>query len=204
MTNTHQHPKIITDYLEKERTLGRLLGPFPPMLHIPELHINRFGVIPKGHNTGKWRLITDLSHPPGQTANDGIDPIICSLTYTSMDQVAECIVHLGSHTMLAKVDIESAFRLVPVHPQDRPLLGVRWDDQLFIDPLKIFNAMADALHWYLGNRGVPHIFHYLDDFIFLGALTPLNVKTPCSHLTKSARSWEYLLQNINGMDQQTA
>ena len=83
-----------------------------------------------------------------------------------------------SHTMLAKIDIESAFRLVPVHPQDRPLLGVRWDDQLFIDPMlpfglrsapKIFNAVADALHWYLGNRGVPHIFHYLDDFIFLGA-----------------------------------
>ena len=144
-------------YLDKEKTLGRLLGPFPPTLHIPELQINRFGVIPKGHNTGKWRLITDLSHSPGQSVNDGMDSTICSLTYTSVDEIAERIVHLGRHTMLAKIDIESAFQLIPVHPQDRPLLGVKWDDELLIDPMlpfglysapKIFNAVADALQWY--------------------------------------------------------
>ncbi len=31
------------------------------------------GVIPKGHNTGKWRLIMDLSYPPEQSVNDSID-----------------------------------------------------------------------------------------------------------------------------------
>ena len=32
--------------------------------------------------------------------------------------------HFGKRTMLAKVDIKSAFRLLPVHPVDRHLLGM--------------------------------------------------------------------------------
>jgi hypothetical protein len=39
--------------------------------------------IPKGHNTGKWRLITDLSFPRGQSVNDGIEPDLCSICYIS-------------------------------------------------------------------------------------------------------------------------
>lgn len=34
---------------------------------------------------------------------------------------------------------------------------------------KIFNAVADGLEWYLRKCGVRHVFHYLDDFIVLGA-----------------------------------
>ena len=176
MGSARLHPEVITDYLQRERTLGRLLGPFPGSLVLPNLQINRFGVIPKGHNTGRWRLITDLSFPPGQSVNDGIDPALCSLAYTTVDQVAEVVAGLGTAALLAKVDIESAYRLIPVHPQDRPLQAVRWEGQVFIDPMlpfglrsapKIFNAVADALNWLLHQRGIPHVLHYLDDFIII-------------------------------------
>ena len=33
---------------------------------------------------------------------------------------------------------------------------------------KIFNAIADALHWYLQSSGIQLLFHYLDDFIIAG------------------------------------
>ena len=33
---------------------------------------------------------------------------------------------------------------------------------------KIFNAVADALNWYLHQCGIPHVLHYLDDFIIIG------------------------------------
>ena len=176
MGSARLHPEVITDYLRKELTLGRLLGPFSGSLVLPNLHINRFGVIPKGHNTGKWRLITDLSFPSGQSVNDGIDPALCSLAYTTVDQVAEVVTRLGTAALLAKVDIESAYRLIPVHPQDRPLQAVRWEGQVFIDPMlpfglrsapKIFNAVADALNWLLRQCGIPHVLHYLDDFIII-------------------------------------
>ena len=55
-------------------------------------------------------------------------------------------------------DVESAYRIVPVHPDDRPLLGMEWRDHLYIDAAlpfglrsapKIFNALADAVQWIL-------------------------------------------------------
>ena len=101
-----------------------MLGPFPNASALPPIHINRFGVIPKGHNTGKWRLITDFSFPPSQSINDGIDPSLCSLSYISVDQVADIATQYGRGVLLAKVDIESPYSLIPVHPQDHPLLAV--------------------------------------------------------------------------------
>ena len=84
MGSTHQHPTVIREYIDKESSLGHMLGPFPNASALPPpIHINRFGVIPKGHNTGKWRLITDLSFPPSQSINDGIDPSLCSLSGVS-------------------------------------------------------------------------------------------------------------------------
>ena len=38
----------------------------------------------------------------------------------------------GRGTQLAKMDITSAYRKVPVHPEDRPLLAVQWAGQVFL------------------------------------------------------------------------
>ena len=32
---------------------------------------------------------------------------------------------------------------------------------------KIFNAVADALCWWLQQAGIPHVLHYLDDYIII-------------------------------------
>ena len=57
---------------------------------------------------------------------DGIDPAPCSLKYTQVEQVAEQVAEmfeLGWGTQLAKINVKSAYRIVPVHLKDRPLLG---------------------------------------------------------------------------------
>ena len=106
MESARQHPGIIGEYLGKEPSLGRMLGPFPEGAQgLPQLHINRFGVIPKGHNTGKWCLITDLSFPPGLSVNDGIDKDMVSLSYTTVDEVAALAALQGEGALLAKIDI---------------------------------------------------------------------------------------------------
>ena len=78
---------------------------------------------------------------------------------------------------MAKVDIESAYRLIPVHPNDHCFLGVEWEDQVYYDTKlpfglrsapKMFNVVADGLEWCICQRGVQCIFHYLDDYIVLG------------------------------------
>ena len=177
MVSAHLHPEVVTAYLQKQLSLGRMLGPFNSTEVQQPVHINRFGVIPKGHNTGKWRLITDLSFPHGLSVNDGINSSLCSLCYTTVDDIAAEVATLGKDALIAKVDIESAYRLLPVHPHDRLLQAVQWDGQIYIDPMqpfglrsapKIFNAVADALHWYLQQSGIAMVYHYLDDFILVG------------------------------------
>ena len=73
MLSAKQNPEVIEDYLSKENTAGNILGPFTAGT-APRVHINRFGVIPKRHQPGKWRLITDLSFPEGNSINDVINP----------------------------------------------------------------------------------------------------------------------------------
>ena len=175
MLSASQQPGVVDDYLSKELSLGCFIGPLTAEAIPPDTHISRFGVIPKGHNSGKWRLITNLSFPHGQSVNDGIDPTLCSLSYTSAETVATIIAQFGGTPLLAKVDIESANRLIPVHPDDRTLLGVQWQGRVYIDPIRSplssglpqTSAVADALQWYLRLKGIPHIEHYLDDFIIV-------------------------------------
>ena len=176
MHSANLHTEVITGYLHREISLGRMLGPFPRTFAAPELQLNRFGVIPKGYNSGKWRLITHLSFPPGKSVNDGVDPALCSLTYTTVDQVAEIITNLGGAALMAKVDIESAYRLVPIQPHDHALQALQWQGQIYVDPMlpfglrsapKIFNAVADAFNWHLKQRGINCVLHYLDDFIIV-------------------------------------
>ena len=175
MHSTTLRPTTISEYIGNELARGRMLGPFPPAWK-KFLHVNRFGLIPKGHGTGKYRLITDLSYPQGASVNDGIDPSLTSLSYTSVDSVAQVVQQLGKSSLLAKVDIESAYRLVPVHPQDRILQAVEWEGKIYVDPMlpfglrsapKIFTAIADALNWCLERAGVRFVSHYLDDFIIV-------------------------------------
>jgi len=47
MESACSHPDIASEYLRKELSLGRMLGPFSNTQALPPLHVNRFGVIPK-------------------------------------------------------------------------------------------------------------------------------------------------------------
>lgn len=56
------------------------------------------------HQPGKWQLITDLSHHKGTRVNDAIDSTLCSLTYTTVDEVAATATALDQEARLAKID----------------------------------------------------------------------------------------------------
>ena len=153
---------------------GRLIEVHPRFME--GIHISKLGVIPKKHHAGKWRLIVDLSSPAGASVNDFIDPSLCSLTYE-----AEFVLRSGRGTLLAKLDIKSAYRNIPVHTGDRHPLGIRWRGRTLVDAClpfglrsapKIFNATADALEWIITHQGgsrIKFVIHYLDDFLFGGS-----------------------------------
>ena len=53
--------------------------------------------------------------------NDGITPALCSLSYTTVEMAAQLVMAQKEWTLL---DLESAYCMVPVHPDDRRLLGM--------------------------------------------------------------------------------
>ena len=119
----------------------------------------------------------DLSFPNKTSVNDGISQELSSLSYVSVDDAVKQILEFGPGTMLAKLDVQSAYRIVPVHPADRWLLGMSWNGQTYIDTVLpfglrsakiIFTGVADALQWIIESNGVQHIMHYLDDYMLLG------------------------------------
>ena len=171
------HPEVVQQSLDQEVASGRLLGPFQPDELCPPVHVSRFGVIEKKHQQGKFRIIVDLSFPEGKSINDGIATELCSLSYTRVDDVVKGICQLGSGTLMAKIDIKSAYRIVPVHPVDRHLLATSWNGQLYVDGAlpfglrsapKIFTALADAFEFIMKQHGIEWVWHYLDDFITIG------------------------------------
>jgi hypothetical protein len=142
-----------------------------------EIHCSPNGVIPKKNKPNKWRLIVDLSSPADHSVNDAISKEGSSFSYTSVDNVAEAILSMGKGSLLAKMDIKQAYRIVPIHPQDRPLLGMKWQESIYVDKMLpfglrsaplIFSALADALMWIMQKRGASPVFHYVDDFITVG------------------------------------
>ncbi len=169
--------------------MGRVLGPFEPS-SLPQVQISPIWVIPKS-TPGKWRLIVDLSSPAPRSVNDGISKQLSSLSYVNVKDVAKLIVARGQGALLAKVDIISAYRVVPIHPDDRWLLGMSWDRKLFIDTQlpfglrsapKIFTALADAAEWIVLKDSGGTLLHYLDDFLVIGAPASTECATRLSTL----------------------
>ena len=109
---------------------------------------------------------------------DSIDPQDFSLQYIKVDQVIRMVSRYGPGALVAKFDVEFAYRNIPVHPDDRFLLGMSWHGQFFIDLLLpfglrsapfIFNSVADMVEWILLRKHrLSDLLHYLDDFITAG------------------------------------
>ena len=63
-----------------EISRGVLLGPFDRP-EVPEVHLNRFGVIPQSSQPGKWRFIVDMYVPPRGEEHEGyrsVFLVVCS------------------------------------------------------------------------------------------------------------------------------
>ena len=65
LQRTVAHHKVVEDYIHHKLALRQMSGPYPSS-RCRDVHINRFGIIPKNHQPDKWCFITDLSYPPSR------------------------------------------------------------------------------------------------------------------------------------------
>ena len=167
---------ILKEKINKEVELGRFAGPFktPPYSN---LRVSPVGLVPK--SDGGWRLINHLSYPEGNSVNDGISDELSSVQYTSFDSVVNMVFQLGKQAQLAKRDLKSAFRILPISPDDFCLLGIKDNEgNFYIDKFlpmgckiscSLFEKFSTFLDWLVKNLAkINSMDHYLDDFIFVG------------------------------------
>lgn len=170
---------IVNDKLSKELTKGRIIGPFPSKPN--NLVCSPLAIIPK-KEPNTFRLIHDLSYPKGQSVNASIEKEHTKVMYDTIDIVVAKVKESGRNSLMAKTDIEDAFRMIPIHPDDRHLLGFSWvDDQgktmYFMDaclPMglsiscQLFSRFSMALQWVMETRHKAIMSHIIDDFFFVG------------------------------------
>lgn len=88
-----------------------------------------------------------------------------------------CIKDIGDTAVCCKNDIRSAFRILPVAPEDQELLGFYLEGKYYFDeclPMgcrtscKIFEEFSTAIEWIAQNKlGIAHVVHVLDNFLLV-------------------------------------
>ena len=170
-------PATVHKKLHQELQAHRVRGPFcrPPF---PNLKVSPIGLVPK-KTPGEFRLIHHLSYAKGTSVNDFIETSLASVSYSSFDDATSKVLTLGPGTILAKTDIDSAFRLIPIHPDDHCRLGFRFNELFYFDtclPMgvssscAIFERFSSGLQFAAETHlNIQHIVHILDDFLFLSS-----------------------------------
>ena len=176
-------PDIVKANLDKEVSLGRVAGPFsaPPF---PNFQVSPIGLVPKKYSD-KFRTIFHLSFPKsGVTSiNYSISKEDFSLNYITIDTAIEGILANGRGCFLAKTDVDSAFRLIPLRPRDHELFGMQWEGKFYYDKVLpfglrsapfLFNQLSQAVQWLLLNHcGISFVCHILDDFLVIEPPSPI-------------------------------
>ena len=170
------NPAIAWEKVMNEVNAGRIAGPFS-YRPISNLRVSPIGLVPK--KTVGIRLITNLSSPINGSVNDFIDTSYTSVQYSSFDRAVVMIKQLGFKPQCSKMDVQSAFRLLPMYQGEFDLLGFKISNWYFIDkclPMGCsvscsnFERFSSFLHWVTEmESGLREIDHYLDDFLFAGA-----------------------------------
>ena len=176
--SAYEHKDGVTEAIRKEIERGHTAGPFPHP-PFPVNHISPLGAVPKPDGT--IRLIMDLSQPAGNSVNDFISKEDFPCKYTPFDEATRLVRQAGPGCFLTKVDIKHAYRLLPVRPDDWPLLVYHWEGNYCVDlklpfgcrsSASIFTDFADLVCWIINNKFNLVVIHYSDDYLMISPPDP--------------------------------
>ncbi len=95
------------------------------------------------------------------------------MSYDTVDNTVRMIQGYGQGSVLGKTDVEHTYKLVPIHREDIPALGMRWGKDWLWDATllmgirsgcAIFEAFSSAVQFLAHRRGCGPMSHVLDDF----------------------------------------
>ena len=126
-----EHPDAIDANIVTELSNGKRKGPFTT-IPFPYFYSNPLGVVFK-KGKSKPRVIHHLSWPRSN-AHSSVNASILDfeVKLDAFDKAVVAIRLVGKDCLMSKIDIESAYRCIPVRPLDWPLLGFQWHGQCSI------------------------------------------------------------------------
>ena len=117
------------------------------------------------------------------------------MKYITIDTAIGGILANGRGCFLAKTDVDTAFRLIPLGPCDYKLFGMQWEGNFFYDKVLpfgsrsapfLFNQLSEAAEWILLNHcGISFVCHILVDFLFIEPPSPTAPHKACQQSLSS-------------------
>ena len=164
----------VSKTIQKEVQRGHTAGPFP-MPPFKKFHCSPIGASIKKDKS--VRLVMDLSQPTGAAINESISKDEFSANFSHFDDAVKLITTAGRNSYLCKLDIKHAYRLIPVRPDQWPMLGYCWEGQYYVDMVlpfglrssaSIFNRFADLVRWIIIHKyNMEYIVNYSDDYLLV-------------------------------------
>jgi hypothetical protein len=156
--------------LEPDISAQQIFRPYPGVTFS---FVHALGAVPKTESI--VRVIHDHSRPTGRSLNDEL-----TQSNFSFQSVDDAIRLMGPNCYMAKVDIEAAYRHVPIDPYDWDKTAFCWPtdalEDLYFDgylhfglknACKVFNRIGRAIIRMMARRGFHVLVVYVDDFIII-------------------------------------
>ena len=129
------------------------------------------------------RLTFHLSHPraTASSVNRYTPKELCSVKYKNLDQAIKLCMHVGRGCFVAKSDMKSAFKNLPIRPEDWCWLIMKAKHLVTMETFYFvekcvpfggsisrchFQRFSDAVEWILFYKSGDRTNNYLDDFLF--------------------------------------
>ncbi|QRV96511.1 polyprotein like [Ceratobasidium sp. AG-Ba] len=178
-----ERPLVIQKHIQVELAAGRYFGPFT---HVDlENLIGPFqtaplGVVEKPSAPGSFCIIQDFSFNPDPSMptslNSQIDLDDFPCIWGFFDKVFKIIASTPEGTLAATFNVDSAYRQIPVHPDNQPHIVFMWGDDFYIDTRVPFGAASsnglfarcgDLIMILYSRRGFSVVIKWVDDFLFI-------------------------------------
>ena len=174
LPTANEHASAVDVDMRKQLLMGRRLGPYDAM-PFDFYKSNPLGVVFKKGGS-KPRIIHHLSWPRnGDSVNASV--LDFDVKLRAFDEAIDALRKCGRGAYMTKIDIEAAYRCIPVRPVDWPLQAMYWRGKYYFDIVMQFGlASATAIfEWhasaaeFMAKRllAIRYIVHYIDDFLLL-------------------------------------
>ena len=171
-----KHPGHVREFINREVNLHVTAGPFLSDPLDCGLMLSPLLTVPK-KDSDTCRVVMDLSFPHSRSVNDGIprDSYLSDsfhLHLLGVDALVTFVQTFGPGCLLFKIDLQHAYRWLPIDPRDYHFMRYQFYELLFFDTVFAFGLQSATLGCQCTTNAITYLSllqgflctNYVDDF----------------------------------------